>query len=49
MKQRITGLKRRRVAAAFRRMARGVEEKAAFARTITFYRVSGHAWVERFG
>lgn len=41
MKQRITGLKRRQIAAAFRRMARGVEEKAAYGRTIGFYCASG--------
>jgi hypothetical protein len=40
---------RKQVARAFRRMARGVVEKAAYARTIGFYRSSGHAWVERLG
>jgi hypothetical protein len=49
MKQRITKQQRRRVAAAFRRMARGIEEKAAYAQTIGFYRASGQAWVERLG
>ena len=39
MKQRITGLKRRQVASA--PTARGVEEKAAYGRTIGFYRASG--------
>ena len=49
MKQRITGLKRRQVAAAFRRMARGVEEKAAYANAISFYRASGQEWTRRLG
>jgi hypothetical protein len=49
MKQRITSLKRRQVLAAFRRMARGVEERAAYGRTIGFYRASGQAWAERLG
>ena len=49
MKQRITGLKRRQVAAAFRHMARGVEERAAYGRTIGFYRASGQAWVDGLG
>ena len=49
MKQRITGLKRRQIAAAFRRMARGVDETAAYGRPIGFYRASGQAWVARLG
>ena len=49
MKQRITGLKRRRIAAAFRRLARGVEERAAYANTISFYRASGQEWTRRLG
>ncbi len=49
MKQRITNQQRRRVAAAFRRMARGIEEKAAYGKTIAFYRASGQSWVERLG
>ena len=32
---------RRTVAAAFRRMARGIESKAAFASTVRFYRSGG--------
>jgi hypothetical protein len=35
---------RRIVAAAFRRLAHGVESKAAYARTIDFYRASGQPW-----
>jgi len=34
-------IKRRAVAAAFRRMARAVEPKAAYQNTVSFYRASG--------
>ena len=40
---------RRKVAAAFRRMAGGVEAKAAYAATIGFYRASGRDWAKRLG
>jgi hypothetical protein len=36
-----TTIKRRAVAAAFRRMANGVKDKAAYANTVGFYRASG--------
>jgi hypothetical protein len=42
-------LKRRTVAAAFRRMANGVNDKAAYASTVGFYRASGRAWAKRLG
>ena len=34
-------MKRRTVAAAFRRMANGVEDKAAYEATVDYYRASG--------
>ena len=37
---------RRTVAAAFRRMANGVGDKAAYASTVGYYRASGHAWAK---
>ena len=40
---------RARVAAAFRRMARGVEGKAAYASTVRFYRSGGQAWARQLG
>jgi hypothetical protein len=42
-------IKRRAVAAAFRRMARGVEAKAAYANTVRFYRSSGQEWAQQLG
>ena len=39
-------LKRRTVAAAFRRMANGVEAKTAYASTVRFYRASGQEWAQ---
>ena len=39
-----TNQERRRIAAAFRRMARGVDQKAAYASTVEFYRSSGQEW-----
>jgi len=42
-------IKRRAVAAAFRRMARGVEAKAAYQSTIRFYRASGREWAQKLG
>ena len=35
---------RARIAAAFRKIARGVDERTAYARTRRFYRSSGAAW-----
>lgn len=40
---------RRRIAAAFRRMARGVDVKTAFAHTKAFYRRAGGAWARSLG
>jgi len=37
---------RSRVSAAFRRMAQGARRKAAYARTVAFYRATGHAWTK---
>lgn len=42
-------IRRRTVAAAFRRMANGMQDKAAYANTIGFYRASGQEWVKRLG
>jgi hypothetical protein len=35
------------VAEAFRRIANGVADKAAYASTVGFYRSGGHAWVKQ--
>jgi hypothetical protein len=40
---------RARVAAAFRKMVRGVRDKTAFARTIAFYRSGGMQWSKQLG
>ena len=37
-------LKRKLVAAAFRSMAGGVDDKTAYASTVGFYRASGKEW-----
>lgn len=37
------------VAAAFRRMARGVETRAAYAATVAFYRSGGQEWTKQLG
>jgi hypothetical protein len=37
------------VAAAIRRMARGVEPKRAYASTVGFYRSSGQEWTRQLG
>lgn len=34
---------------AFRRMARGVAERMAYANTVRFYRSSGQAWTKQLG
>jgi hypothetical protein len=44
-----TNQERRRVAAAIRRMARGVEPKRAYASTVDFYRSSGQEWTRQLG
>jgi hypothetical protein len=38
---------RTRVAAAFRRKARGVEAKAAYAASVRFYRSGGQPWTRQ--
>ena len=40
-------MKRRTIAAAFRLMANGVENKAAYASTVDYYRASGQEWAKR--
>lgn len=40
---------RARVVRAFRRMARGAADKAAYAATVRFYRSAGHAWTRQLG
>ena len=42
-------IKRRIVAAAFRRMAHGVENKTAYASTVAYYRSSGQEWAQQLG
>jgi hypothetical protein len=37
---------RKTIAAAFRRMANGVESKSAYASTVDFYRSSGQEWAK---
>ena len=38
---------RRRVAEAFRRMARAADGKSAYASTVRFYRSSGQPWTKQ--
>ena len=40
---------RARVAAAFRQMAHGVQDKAAYAATVAFFRATGHDWTRKLG
>lgn len=40
---------RARVATAFRQMAHGVREQAAWASTLAFYRSGGQAWPKSLG
>ena len=40
---------RKRIARAFRRLARGAADKTAYAATIRFYRSSGQAWTKQLG
>lgn len=37
---------RSRVGAAFRKMAQGVRRKSAYARTVAFYKATGHPWTK---
>jgi hypothetical protein len=45
--KRIAVRMRSAVVRAFRRMARGSADKAAYAATISFYRSSGHSWTRQ--
>jgi len=45
--KRING--RKAVAAAFRRIARGVEAKVAYRMALAFYRATGLEWTKRLG
>jgi hypothetical protein len=49
MKTSTRNQQRRAVAAAFRRMANGVESRTAYASTVEFYRASGQEWAKRLG
>jgi hypothetical protein len=40
---------RKIIAAAFRRMANGVEAKTAYASTLRYYRASGQEWAQQLG
>jgi hypothetical protein len=40
---------RARVATAFREMASGMADKAAYASTVRFYRSSGQEWAKQLG
>ena len=40
---------RKVIAAAFRRMANGIEAKTAYAITVRFYRSSGQEWAQQLG
>jgi hypothetical protein len=40
---------RGRVATAFRQMAHGVRERAAWASTLAFYRSGGQVWTKQLG
>jgi hypothetical protein len=42
-------INRRTVAAAFRRMANGVENKVAYKNTVAYYRASGKEWAKQLG
>jgi hypothetical protein len=42
-------MKASRIVRAFRRMARGVTSKAAYAATVQFYRSGGQAWTRQLG
>ena len=49
MKAMTRNQQRKAVAAAFRKMANGVENKMAYASTVEFYRASGQEWAKRLG
>jgi hypothetical protein len=49
MKANSRNQQRKAVAAAFRKMANGVESKAAYANTVDFYRASGQEWAKCLG
>jgi len=44
-----TNHERGRIAAAFRRLARGVEEKVAYRHTVDYYRANGKDWAKSLG
>ena len=46
MKARIANRQRKAVAAAFRKMANGVENKTAYASTVEYYRSSRQEWAK---
>ena len=49
MKASMRNRQRKAVAAAFRKMARGVENKMAYASTVEYYRSSGQEWAKSLG
>ena len=49
MKASTRNQQRRAVAAAFRKMANGVEDKTAYASTVEYYRASGQEWAKTLG
>lgn len=49
MKTSTKNRQRKAVAAAFRKMANGVESKMAYASTVEFYRSSGQEWAKQLG
>jgi hypothetical protein len=49
MTNRTSNRARRIVAAAFRRLANGVEAKTAYASTLRYYRSSGQEWTQQLG
>jgi hypothetical protein len=49
MQIRTRNRRRKAIAAAFRRMANGVEAKTAYASTVRFYRSSGQEWAQQLG
>jgi hypothetical protein len=49
MKANTRNQQRKAVAAAFRKMANGVESKMAYASTVEYYRASGQEWAKSLG
>jgi hypothetical protein len=47
--RRIAARMRSTVVKAFRRLARGAADKAAYAATVAFYKSTGHAWAKQLG